>query len=197
MRIRPIVLGNALLMSLIALLIPASVRAPQRAAISAPNLFSGVINGGCYAHAGFQCSIRIDAFQPISVDSGNALLAMQLRANGTTVYDFRSDVSNPPGGLYLPSNVALDFAARCGEPYVMTLHARQTSSTEFQLLGTTNEFVCPLLETPTPTPTPTSSQTPTSTQTPTPTSTPTRTPANTSTPRPGNIFLPNVSGSQP
>lgn len=152
--------------------------------MAAPNAFTGPVHGGCYAQTASQCRIHIDAWSPISVTVGEALLGFQLQANGQPLYDFRTDASNPPVSTYTTSRVAQDYAVQCGGTYSLTLLVEDSGGGGLQVAGHTNAFSCPLLETPTPTPT----------STPTLTATPMNTlpPFGTSTPTPEKAFLPHI-----
>jgi len=83
---------------------------------------------------------------PVTVPSTPGPLGASFQANGTTVYDFRTDVSNPPTGLYTPSAVKLDFTASCGSTYVLSLLADDTSQPDFLNLGETGVITCPTVE---------------------------------------------------
>ena len=135
-------------------------------AVAAPNVFSGPVNGGCYLDTTTTCRIHVDRWQPIVTDPGQKLLAFRLLAvpgdvaTGSTLYDFRTDVSNPPTGSYLPSLVKKDFAAQCGATYSLSLRAKDSADLDFEEIGRTNEFRCPTAAVATPTPTPTLEPTP-------------------------------------
>ena len=189
------VLTPVLLIGILALLLWGNARPHQRApaVIAAPNVFTGPVNGGCYAQTPSQCRIHVDNWQPIPVSPGQKLLGFQLRANGQPLYNFRTDVSNPPASNYQTSLVAQDYAIQCGSTYSLTLLVEDTGSGGLQLVGNTNDFTCPLLETPTTTPTPTN--TPTATPTPTNTPTATPTPTNTPTATPTSSSMPNVTST--
>jgi hypothetical protein len=142
-------------------------------ALAAPNIFSGPVNGGCYLDTEAICRLHIDNWQPITADPGQKLVGFQLlavpdgSASGALLYDFRSDVSNPPGGSYLPSLV------------------KHTADLDFEEVGRTNMFQCPEEAV---TPTATASVTPETTPSVTPTNTPPGTPA------PGwEVYLPFVA----
>lgn len=168
---------------LMVLAVPFGRRAETPVALAAPNVFSGPVNGGCYLRTITECSIHVDRWQPITVDPGQRIDAIRLgakRAGGNkfnNLYDFRTDISNPPRTSYLPSLVRRDFAAACGEAYVLRVLVSVENDDGFVETGRTNSFTCPEAATPTPTRTPT--PTATATSTPTPTSTPTETPTGT------------------
>jgi hypothetical protein len=174
---------------------PAGLAAP--AAYAAPNAFSGPVQGGCYLRSETACAIHVTGWQPVTVDQGLAIDAVRLgarRAGEMTfrnLYDFRTDVSNPPLTTYQLSPVRRDFAAACSASYELRVMARPRATTTFTEVGRTNVFTCPDAPTPTPTLTPTPTATATTTTTSTSTATPTATgtrPINatpTATPRPG------------
>lgn len=121
--------------------------APQQEAVAAPDNpagFASPINGGCYIAAANVCKIHIDPFViNINDGAGARLERFTLYANGSPIYDFRTDVSNPPGVDYSPSLVMQDFAAECGELYVVNMVAKDTSDANPLNYGQTTEFVCP------------------------------------------------------
>lgn len=157
-------------------------------ALAAPNAFTGPVNGGCYLRTEIECGIHVDNWQPLVVDQGLKIDAFRLGAlrdgnqNFSTLYDFRTDVSNPPTGNYLPSLVRRDFAAACGATYQVRVMVSVVGDNSFKEVGRTNQFTCPEAATPTPTNTPTSTPTNTPTNTPTATATPTGTLRSTNTP---------------
>lgn len=112
--------------------------APAHAAL---DIFGSPVNGGCYIAAENQCRIHIDPFT-IKIQPGSKLEQFTLYANGNPIYDFRTDVSSPPGVDYSPSPVALDFAASCGVAYVVSLQAKD-SLTDLTNAGATSQFTCP------------------------------------------------------
>lgn len=176
--------------------------------LAAPNAFSGPVQGGCYLDTPVQCRIHIDSFQPVVTDQGTKLVGVQLAALReesaafVTLYDFRTDVSNPPSGSYTLSRVRQDYAADCGVTYVLALLVRDTGDLNFEQVGQTNAFTCPAAATPTATPSPTATATPSPTATPSsaatpsPTSSPTPTGTPGATPPPGGwaLYLPSVLG---
>lgn len=168
---------------LMALVLPFGRRAESPVALAAPSAFSGPVNGGCYLRTVTACSIHVDRWMPLTVDSGVAIDGFRLEAQQAgsimfnNLYDFRSDVSNPPRTSYLPSLVRRDFAAACGTTYELRVLVSVVGDDTFTETGRTNSFACPEAATPTPTNTPTPTDTPTPTNTPTltPTATPTGT----------------------
>ena len=138
------------LTALLLLILPEQPTAPRPAL--ALSEFTGPVNGGCYAQLDTRCTIRVDAWQPIAVTAGQKLKGFQLQANGLPLYNFRTDVSNPPAGAYLPSPVKIDFGVRCGATYSLTLLAEETGGGGLTPVGSTGAFTCPLLATPTPKP---------------------------------------------
>lgn len=143
-------------------------------ALAAPNVFSGPVNGGCYLDTITTCRIHIDRWQPIVTDQAQRLIGFRLMAfpeglgTGSILYDFRTDVSNPPGGSYLPSLVRKDFAAQCSLTYTLSLRAKDSGDLDFEEVGRTTTFQCPAAATPTPTATATAGPSPTPTVTGTP-----------------------------
>jgi hypothetical protein len=64
----------------------------------------------------------------------------------TMIYDFRPDQSNPvppSGNTFTPSLVAKDFAATCGESYMISLQGMDSGDASLFNLGLTSQFTCP------------------------------------------------------
>ena len=132
-----------LALGFLGLMVISGLRFPDaERASAAPEVSYGALNGSCYLNNFGSCSLRVDPFS-IAVAGGSQLEAFKLQANGTTVYHFSTDVSNPPGGTYTPSLVKLDFAAVCSRTYVLTLIADDTSQAVFQTVGQTKSITCP------------------------------------------------------
>ena len=121
------------------------------AADAAPAIFASPIQAGCYLAKPDQCKIHVDPFA-IDIASGQKLDQFELVATRigtgvlTTIYDFRTDLSNPApflGSSYTPSLVAKDFAAACGETYTLTLEGKDTGDASLFSLGMTHQFSCP------------------------------------------------------
>ena len=185
---------------------------PAPGVLAAPNAFSGPVNGGCYLETPVECRIHIDGWQPIVTDPGQKLVGFQLsalrqdQAAMTLLHDFRTDVSNPPGGAYPPSLVRQDYAAECGTTYVLMMSVKDSGDLGFEQVGQTTAFTCPAAATPTATVTAYSHSNPTvgdSSATPPPqhagstvTITPTATATLSSTPAAPDwlVFLPAVRG---
>jgi hypothetical protein len=112
---------------------------------AAPLVFASPINGGCYIAAPNQCYLHVDPFN-INIASGKKLVSFQLQSNGVPVYDFRTDVSNPPpasGMTYSPSLVMQDFAAVCGRTYTINVVGKDSGDTNSLNMGLTGAFTCP------------------------------------------------------
>lgn len=159
--------------------------------LAAPNAFAGPVNGGCYLRSPVECAIHVSAWEPVVVDPGLRIDGLRLgaRRGGSGVfgdlYDFRTDVSNPPTGSYRPGAVRRDFAAACGASYELRVMVSVLGDDAYVETGRTNAFTCPAAATPTPTQTPTATATATVTATPSPTASATVTgtrPAATATP---------------
>ena len=112
---------------------------------AAPDGFASPINGGCYITAPNVCKLHVDPFTiNINDGAGAKLVKFSLYANGNPIYNFQTDVSNPPGVDYTPSLVAMDFAASCGVTYYMNLVAQDTTDANPLNYGQTKQFTCPL-----------------------------------------------------
>lgn len=107
-------------------------------------VFASPINAGCYIAGPDDCRIHVDPFTiNINDGAGARLVQFDLYANGTVIYSFRTDVSNPPATDYTPSAVALDFAATCGVVYTVNVVGRDTLDANPLNLGQTAPFTCP------------------------------------------------------
>lgn len=105
------------------------------------NVYASAIHAGCYLATPSVCKIKVD---PFTIQTSASLENFKLQANGQTIYDFSTDLSNPPVGNYSPSKVRQDFAANCGQTYTVNLIAADTSApSTFYNLGTTRSFTCP------------------------------------------------------
>jgi hypothetical protein len=132
-----LLVGSALL-----LLLAARGLWPAQAATAAPAIQPSALNGGCYIAAANVCKIHVDPFT-LTPDSGQSLFRFRLQANGTTIYDFRTDVNNAPLGSYTPSLVMQDFGALCGRDYVLNLLGEDINDGSLLNLGQTGQFTCP------------------------------------------------------
>lgn len=114
------------------------------AAPAVPAGFASPINGGCYIAAPNVCKIHIDPFT-ININEGGGARLQQftLYANGSPIYDFRTDISNPPSADYSPSLVMEDFAAQCGQTYYVNMIAKDTTDANPLNYGQTAQFTCP------------------------------------------------------
>lgn len=115
-----------------------------RQVMAEPEVFSSPINAGCYIAAPDVCKIHVDPFT-ININDGalERLVLFRLYANGSLIYDFRTDTSNPPAADYSPSLVMQDFAATCGETYVLNMVAQDTGDLNPLNAGQTTAFTCP------------------------------------------------------
>jgi len=116
-------------------------RSSQVSAQQPEQVFASAIHAGCYLATPSVCKIKVD---PFTIQTSASLVNFKLQANGQTIYDFSTDLSNPPAGNYTPSKVRQDFAAHCGQTYAVNLIAADTSApSTFYNLGTTRSFTCP------------------------------------------------------
>lgn len=121
---------------------PPLALSPPVLAPAAPQVFASPINAACFQVTPSVCKLHVDPFT-IQIESSKSLAAFQLRANGSLLYDFRTDVSNPPSGNYTPSLVKLDFAAACGTTYTVNLLARDSGDPGFLNAGQAENIACP------------------------------------------------------
>jgi hypothetical protein len=120
-------------------------------ALAAPDIFASPVHGGCYIAGPSDCRIHVEPFT-INLAVSRKLVFFQLIAiqGGTglqkVIYDFRPDQSNPvptSGSTYTPSLVAQDFAATCGQSYMISLQGKDTGDAGAFNLGLTGQFTCP------------------------------------------------------
>jgi len=107
--------------------------------------YASPVNGGCYIAAPNVCKIHVDPFTMVfESGSGKQLSGIRLVANGSIIYDFKTDVSNPPiTGSYTPSLVAQDFAATCGEVYTVNLQVKTQDFVNYLNAGAIIDVTCP------------------------------------------------------
>jgi hypothetical protein len=105
-------------------------------------IFASPIQAGCFATRG-GCRIHVDPFT-IMVAPGRQLESFEIRVGGVAVYEFRTDVSNPPVGPYAPTLPEPGFAARCERSYVVNLLGRDSGDAETLNLGQTTAVDCPV-----------------------------------------------------
>ena len=107
---------------------------PLPAALAEPEIFASPVQAGCYLVRADRCKIHVDPFT-INLAAGKKLVRFSLVATRvstgaqTTIYDFRTDQSNPApsiGSTYTPSLVKKDFAATCGQAYTVSLQGQDT-----------------------------------------------------------------------
>jgi hypothetical protein len=120
---------------------------------AAPNASVASLNAGCYRATPTVCRLRVDPFT-VEIPIGARLESLTLQANGKPIYDFRTDLSNPPSGSYSLSRVKLDFAATCGRAYVISVLVDDTSQSEITTAAETETLTCPEGQPDEPTPTP-------------------------------------------
>jgi hypothetical protein len=118
-----------------------SLRLEPRPALE-PLVLASPIHAGCVRILPTQCKLHVDPFT-IQVSSGKRLAAFQLQANDHLLYDFRTDVSNPPLSGYSPSAVRRDFAAACGQTYTVNLLARDSGDSAYLNVGQAVGIACP------------------------------------------------------
>jgi hypothetical protein len=132
------------------LILVGGLRQPATAS-AAPSIYASPIEAGCYLAKHDLCKIHVDPFT-IDIASGQKLVQFSLvtlqSGTGilTTIYDFRTDLSNPPpylGSTYSPSLVAKDFGATCGQTYTLVLEGQDTGDSGLLTLGNTTPFTCP------------------------------------------------------
>jgi len=116
----------------------AAAGAPREAAA----VFASPINGGCYIARANDCRVHVDPVT-INVSPGERLEAARIMLNGVTVYDFKTDVSNPPNGNYQITVPGQDLAARCGVTYTVNIVGRDSGNLNFLNMGQTESFTCP------------------------------------------------------
>lgn len=141
---------KSLILSLLVCILALGVER-KPAAQGVVNIYASPVQAGCYLARHDICKIHVDPFT-INLTSGQKLVYFKLVTTriGTgsqqVIYDFRPDQSNPVpflGNTYTPSRVAKDFAATCGQIYMVSLQGRDTGDTTGYNLGSTAQFTCP------------------------------------------------------
>lgn len=137
-----LLLACLILLVLGAILFRPAVPGAEAAPVIDLQVFSSPINAACIQITPSECKLHFDPFT-IQISPGARLEAFQLQANGKLLYDFRTDLSNPPLGSYTPSLVKLDYAATCGKTYTVNLLARDSGDSGFLNAGQAENIVCP------------------------------------------------------
>lgn len=99
------------------------------------------IEAGCHADRR-RCRVKVVPFGLV-LAPGARLEQLSIELSGSTVYEFRTDVSNPPAVGYIPELPAAGFAAVCKSSYVATVRAKDTADPALQPIGESAPFVCP------------------------------------------------------
>lgn len=140
------ILALALVLLLLTTLAVAQFLARDRTATAAPEVIAGGISGGCYIAAANSCKIHVDPFTVnLNDDQNYRLIEFQLVLNNDLIYHFTTSAnpSDRPIGDYTPSLVMQDFAATCGQTYVIKLMARDEGDANILEAARTGQFVCP------------------------------------------------------
>lgn len=116
---------------------------PNQPAAASPDVNPHPVQAGCYLATPSICRLHVEPFT-IDVDTGERLVAFQIQANGSVLYDHRTDMFNPPLGDYVPSLVKKDFAARCSQTYTVSVLAQDTGDQALQTIGTPDAVTCPV-----------------------------------------------------
>lgn len=104
--------------------------------------FASPVAAGCYLARDGSCHIHVEPFTA-NVADGEHLVRFQLKANGSVIYDFSTDVSNPPPGDFAPTLVGLDFAAVCDTIYTVSALTQDSGDPSLGVAGLTEPFTCP------------------------------------------------------
>lgn len=106
-------------------------------------VFSSPINVGCYLADKGKCRIHVDPFViNVNDGAGRRLSRFQIAVNGTIVYRFEVDGSNPPVGDY-PVTVPGDFPVKCDATYLVNMQAQDSGDANLLNAGQVNNVVCP------------------------------------------------------
>lgn len=116
--------------------------APPPTVSAAPTTLTGSLEAACYLDTLTTCKISVAPFS-ITIAPGEHLLAFNLKANDNLLYDFGASTARPVIGTYMPTNVALDYAAQCGQTYTLKLHAIDSGDLDFVTIGETQPITCP------------------------------------------------------
>jgi hypothetical protein len=111
--------------------------------VRTPLVFASPIHAGCKTFNARTCQIVVEPLT-INISPGQALTGYRIRVDGSIVYDWQADQSNPPAGpTYAPSRVAWGFAVRCGASHTVSLEGRDTGNASYSVLGSTPAVTCP------------------------------------------------------
>jgi hypothetical protein len=106
-------------------------------------VFASPIHAGCYLADRGKCRIHVDPFViNVNTGAGRRLSRFQISVNGTQVYRFEVDVSNPPAGNYFVT-VPGDFPVKCGTTYVVSMQAQDSGDANLLNAGQVEDVVCP------------------------------------------------------
>lgn len=112
-------------------------------AVRTPLIFASPIHAGCKTFNARTCQIVVEPLV-INIAAGQRLTAYRILVDGSIVYDWQADQSNPPAGpTYAPSRVAWGFGVRCGTSHTVNLQGRDTGDSGFLSLGLTSAITCP------------------------------------------------------
>jgi len=142
-RTRP-ALRTVLLPALVAAAFAARGAEPTPA-VRTPLIFASPIHAGCKTFNARTCQIVVEPFT-INLAAGRKLVSFQVSVDGSVVYDWRPDQSNPApatGSTYTPSRVAWGFGVRCGMSHTVSLQGRDTGDANSFNLGSTSPITCP------------------------------------------------------
>ncbi|HQQ77802.1 MAG TPA: hypothetical protein PLB01_10635 [Thermoanaerobaculia bacterium] len=117
----------------------------REAAVRSPLIFASPIHAGCKTYNARTCQIVVEPFT-INLAAGKKMVSFQVSVDGSVVYDWRPDQSNPApalGSTYTPSRVALGFGVTCGKSHVVSLQGRDTGDPNSFNLGQTSPITCP------------------------------------------------------
>jgi hypothetical protein len=119
--------------------------ADPAAAARTPLIFASPIHAGCKTFNARTCQIVVEPFT-INLASGRKMVSFQVSVDGSVVYDWRPDQSNPPptsGTAYTPSRVAWGFGVKCGVSHTVSLQGRDSGDANTFNLGSTSPITCP------------------------------------------------------
>lgn len=115
----------------------------REAAVRSPLIFASPIHAGCKTFNARTCQIVIEPVN-INIAPGQSLMAYRILVDGSVVYDWAADQSNPPGGpTYSPSRVAWGFGVKCGTTHTVNLQGRDSGDSGLLSLGLSGAITCP------------------------------------------------------
>jgi hypothetical protein len=99
------------------------------------------IAAACYEVRG-RCRVHVEPFT-LTPAPGARLESFTIRFGSSPLYEFRTDVGNPPAAPYLSDLPRRDFAARCETSQTVSVTAKDSADVSPVSIGRTATLTCP------------------------------------------------------